>query len=60
MPNGATPRAYSGSISSKPYANGLKTVLQFQRVGAQRYFDAAGFPGRTIGLDIGQQKTAGR
>jgi len=54
MPNGATPRAYSGSISSKPYANGLKTVLQFQRVGAQRYFDAAGFPGRTIGLDIGQ------
>jgi len=60
MPNGATPQAHSGHISSKPYANGLRTVLQFQRVGAQRYFDAAGFPGRTVGLDGGQQKTAGR
>jgi hypothetical protein len=28
---------------------------------AQRYFDAAGFPGRTVGLDgeAGKQKTAG-
>jgi len=59
MPNGATPKAYRGQISSKPGANGLKTVLQFQRVGEQRYFDAAGFPGRTVGLDAGQQKTAG-
>jgi hypothetical protein len=59
MPNGATPKAYRGQISSKPDANGLKTVLQFQRVGEQRYFDAAGFPGRTVGLDAGQQKTAG-
>jgi hypothetical protein len=43
-------------------ANGLKTVLQFQRVETQRYFDAAGFPGRTLGLDaeVGKQKTAGR
>ena len=60
MPNGATPRAYSGSISSRPAVNGLKTVLQFQRVGKQRYFDAAGFPGRTVGLDAGKQKTAGK
>jgi len=29
----------------------LRTVLNFQRVGKQRYFDAAGFPGRTVGLD---------
>lgn len=60
MPNGATPRAYRGQITSKPSANGLKTVLQFQRVDQQRYFDAAGFPGRTVGLDSEQTKTAGR
>src|SRR4051812_12240341 len=61
MPNGATPQAYSGSVASKPSANGLRTVLNFQRVGAQRYFDAAGFPGRTLGLEVdGKQKTAGK
>ncbi|MEA2899636.1 MAG: hypothetical protein QOJ84_5251 [Bradyrhizobium sp.] len=51
MPNGATPRGTSGSVSSRMSANGLKTVLQFQRVETQRYFDAAGFPGRTLGLE---------
>jgi hypothetical protein len=61
MPNGATPKASSDTIKSEPAANGLRTVLNLQRVGAQRYFDAAGFPGRTVGLepDIGKQKTAG-
>ena len=39
-----------GTTVSPPAANGLKTVLQFQRVGNTRYFDAAGFPGRTVGL----------
>jgi arylsulfatase A-like enzyme len=62
MPNGATPRGTSGSVSSRASANGLKTVLQFQRVETQRYFDAAGFPGRTLGLEAegGKQKTAGK
>jgi Type I phosphodiesterase / nucleotide pyrophosphatase len=62
MPNGVTPRGYSGSVSSRMSANGLKTVLQFQRVETQRYFDAAGFPGRTLGLEAegGKQKTAGK
>jgi hypothetical protein len=62
MPNGATPKASSDTIKSEPAANGLRTVLNLQRVGAQRYFDAAGFPGRTVGLepDIGKQKTAGK
>src|SRR5438874_1192468 len=62
MPNGATPKATSGSIKSQPSANGLRTVLKFQRVSTQRYFDAAGFPGRTVGLDAesGKQKTAGK
>jgi hypothetical protein len=61
MPNGATPQAYAGNLKSKPSANGLRTVLNFQRVGAQRYFDTAGFPGRTLGLDAeSKQKTAGK
>ena len=62
MPNGATPRAFSGTVKSQPSANGLRTVLNFQRVLTQRYFDAAGFPGRTVGLDAegGKQKTAGK
>jgi hypothetical protein len=62
MPNGATPKAYAGTVKSKPAANGLRTVLNFQRVGSQRYFDTAGFPGRTLGLEAGEgkQKTAGK
>ena len=62
MPNGATPKASSDTIKSAAAANGLRTVLAFQRVGAQRYFDAAGFPGRTVGLEpeTGKQKTAGK
>jgi len=62
MPNGATPRGFSGSVSSRASANGLKTVLKFQRVETQRYFDVAGFPGRTLGLEAegGRQKTAGK
>jgi predicted AlkP superfamily pyrophosphatase or phosphodiesterase len=62
MPNGATPKAFSGIVKSQPSANGLRTVLNFQRVLTQRYFDAAGFPGRTVGLDAegGKQKTAGK
>ena len=51
MPNGATPKAHSGVAKSQAAANGLRTVLNFQRVQSQRYFDAAGFPGRTLGLD---------
>ena len=62
MPHGTIPRAFSGTVKSKPAANGLRTVLNFQRVQSQRYFDAAGFPGRTLGLDArdDRQKTAGK
>ena len=35
---------------SAPATNGQKTLLEYQRVGETRYFDAAGFPGRTVGL----------
>ncbi|MBN9596387.1 MAG: alkaline phosphatase family protein [Afipia sp.] len=58
MPNGATPKGYTGTVSGKPAANGLQTVLKFQRVLDQRYFDVAGFPGRTVGLPE-TTKTAG-
>jgi len=62
LPNGIIPKAFDGTVTSKPAANGLKTVVKFQRVLSQFYFDAAGFPGRTVGLDAetGKQKTAGR
>jgi predicted AlkP superfamily pyrophosphatase or phosphodiesterase len=62
MPNGTTPKAVSDTIKSDAAANGLRTILKLQRVGSQRYFDAAGFPGRTVGLDAesAKQKTAGK
>jgi hypothetical protein len=60
LPNGITPKAFDGKIVSRPAANGLQTIVKFQRVATQRYFDAAGFAGRTVGLDAGKQKTAGK
>lgn len=36
--------------SPTPSANGLVTILNYQTVGETRYFDTAGFPGRTVGL----------
>jgi hypothetical protein len=61
LPNGITQKFADGQIVSKPSANGLRTVLRYQRVSSQRYFDAAGFEGRTVGLDVGaKQKTAGK
>jgi predicted AlkP superfamily pyrophosphatase or phosphodiesterase len=62
LPNGIIPKAADGTIVSKPAANGLQTVVKYQRVLTLRYFDVAGFPGRTVGLDAeaGKQKTAGK
>ena len=61
LPNGVTPKASEGKLVSKPAANGLQTIVKYQRVLSQRYFDAAGFPGRTVGLEAeGKQKTAGQ
>jgi predicted AlkP superfamily pyrophosphatase or phosphodiesterase len=62
LPNGIIPKAADGTIVSKPAANGLQTVVKYQHVLSQRYFDVAGFPGRTVGLDAeaGKQKTAGK
>ena len=51
--DGAMPEVKSGAIASEPAANGLRTVLDMQTVGNIRYFDAAGFVGRTLGLSEG-------
>jgi Type I phosphodiesterase / nucleotide pyrophosphatase len=52
LPGGTVPEASSRVITSEPAANGLVTVLDMQQVGETRYFDVAGFPGRTVGLSI--------
>ena len=50
LPNGTLPDVTSRVVKSDPAANGLVTVLDMQTVGTTRYFDAAGFPGHTVGL----------
>ena len=52
MPGGQMPKYIAKTLRSAP-ANGLATVLNYQLVGDTRYFDAAGFPGRTVGLGDG-------
>jgi arylsulfatase A-like enzyme len=47
---GTMPKFDTQTKRSAPGANGLRTVLEYQRVGKTLYFDAAGFPGRTVGL----------
>ena len=50
MPHGAVPQVTGRVVMSEPAPNGLATVVNMQTVGDTRYFDAAGFPGRTVGL----------
>jgi arylsulfatase A-like enzyme len=40
------------TIASTPAASGQTTILNLQRVGTTVYFDAAGFEGRTVGLEM--------
>ena len=47
---GALPAFARSELRSEPAAGGLATILRLQTVGATRYFDVAGFPGRTVGL----------
>jgi Type I phosphodiesterase / nucleotide pyrophosphatase len=53
MLNGALPQVTGCVMTSEPASNGLMTVLNRQMVGETRYFDAAGFPGRAVGLSTG-------
>jgi arylsulfatase A-like enzyme len=47
-PDSVTSKSFT--LQSLPTSDGLKTVLKYQTVGRTRYFDTAGFPGRTLGL----------
>jgi hypothetical protein len=47
---GPMPNVERRTVQSEPAANGLRTIVNLQQVGSTRYFDAAGFPGRTVGL----------
>jgi arylsulfatase A-like enzyme len=50
LKGGKTPRFSHSRLLSAPAANGMRTALDTQQVGSTRYFDAAGFRGRTVGL----------
>ncbi|MBV9990357.1 MAG: alkaline phosphatase family protein [Alphaproteobacteria bacterium] len=47
---GAGVKSAHARRASAPAANGRVTVLEYQKVGDTRYFDAAGFPGLAVGL----------
>ncbi len=51
MPNGAMVGSRPLLLRSAPDEAGRVTVVKYQAVGAERYFDAAGYPGRTLGLE---------
>jgi hypothetical protein len=44
------PEARAIVLRSEPAANGFTTVLNAQEAAGETYFDAAGMPGRTLGL----------
>ncbi len=48
---GKTVKVSRKVLAALPAANGLKTILDEQIVGSTVYFDAAGFPGRAVGLE---------
>jgi hypothetical protein len=48
--DGAPVSAVAHTLRSRPAANGFQTVLNWQEAVQTPYFDAAGMPGRTIGL----------
>jgi hypothetical protein len=58
LPDGVTPTVENWVERGRPSETGLATTLVGQRVGPVRYFDAAGFPGRTVGMD--ERKAASR
>ncbi len=50
LPGGSAPTVTAQTVRS-PVANGLSTVLMRYEVDSVPYFDVAGFPGRTVGLE---------
>ena len=58
LPGGSLPAVEDFVERTNPGQNGLATILVGQRVGQIRYFDAAGFPARTVGME--ERKAASR
>jgi arylsulfatase A-like enzyme len=50
LAGGSEVTAQRKTIQSAAAENGARTILNFQQVGEQRYFDAAGFAGKAVGL----------
>ena len=50
LKDGIPPRFEAKSVRSDPAANGFVTQLNYQTVGDTPYFDAAGMPGRVLGV----------
>ena len=50
LKGGKVPAVSRKVLSSEPGPSGQRTLLDEQIIGNTRYFDAAGFPGRTVGL----------
>jgi hypothetical protein len=54
--HGKSVEAKSRILKSAPAEGGLKTEIKQQFVGQTPYFDAAGFEGRSVGLEAGKAK----
>jgi hypothetical protein len=50
MPGGKSMTVSRKVMISLPAGNGVRTVLDEQLVGGAAYFDAAGIPGRVVGI----------
>jgi arylsulfatase A-like enzyme len=50
LPGGSTPSFSASVVRSAKTADGFQTVLDAQTVGNEVYLDAAGMPGRVVGL----------
>jgi hypothetical protein len=48
---GSAVQATRKTLESRPSVHGLKTILRTQSVGSRVYYDAGGFPDRTVGLE---------
>jgi arylsulfatase A-like enzyme len=50
LKGGGAAKVTRSRLASDPGPNGIRTILNVQSVGQDRYFDAAGFAGKTVGL----------
>jgi hypothetical protein len=55
LPGGGEPVCATGAQMAGEGPNGLATVLRYSQVDAARYFSAAGFSGRTVGIADGRR-----